>query len=661
MELKLGKLGHSITRSNKIIIGLYQPNITPDMFDTDSNLQILINDKELFDREIFNVICSAIDYGCNYIVFPELFMNKLFFEFIKKLFIDQNIIIIGGSFYRKGINSCPIIYKKDIFFTDKINPTTGEIVPYEPPSIIGGTNINYIKSMYGNFVVLICGDFLVEETIPYIFNELKVRKQDLDIIFIISFNNNTNAFEHKISSLVESNVKGIYICYCNTIGRTPFNLETDGKTSIYGYMKPAHLSYLMDSGLKPIDDVKYKICELDDNQKLLIAELDLENKRAKIYPGLKPNIIIKQPNPLTIRFVDREYGEYYDKKYKEIKDIFKQIKDKNIIYKILNKYIENKLIKMDEIHLEKLKEHVISEVELTLKEICEKFKDKPKQKVKNWKEIIDKDKNINVDIELNIQNQMIIVCKQLSEIFPDVSSELNVISYGVISNKLLDSIIITGRNTKKSIITKKELVIVKKQFGKYKFNSPGGIYPSSETAVNWAIHNETNKNFVIHLNTKKILEFAQKIIVDRNFDKIIIKHPFIELSHDGRLMTYEQNKNSKYYIVLVEEATNIDVKLLADKIATSFQVSIGEHNNLDDCIIIGEGHSSWFVIDELGEAIDKAVEYDNIISEINDHYKWIQKGKIICSHCKGKVHIIQIYGNLKKGFCENCKLFTIAK
>jgi len=141
--------------------------------------------KELVKQKIFSALKVAQDEKVNIVCFPELSMAPEWVEQIKNEFKDM--VIIGGSYYEKRFNTCPVIILGTKYLIRKINPSPDIEEETEPErGMRQGKEILVFQARFGRFVVLICIDYVNE--VHHILHNPDQEKRNVDFIVNPSYN-----------------------------------------------------------------------------------------------------------------------------------------------------------------------------------------------------------------------------------------------------------------------------------------------------------------------------------------------------------------------------------------------------------------------------------------------------------------------------------------
>ncbi|MEW6002289.1 MAG: hypothetical protein AB1638_06540 [Nitrospirota bacterium] len=631
---------------NKVVVALYQPRLLDSMFRQDPTtfLYHLKDDNYFFER-IHNNLDFLTDKRVNVLCLPELCVSKGMIEKIESLAKGFKMVIIGGSFYEHRKALCPIITPTGIYLTEKIHASPYELLPMAGTGIVGGNTVTILKSKFGNFVVLICSDFLDSN----LKNKL-VQECSLDFIFVVSCNPDSQRFHAIMSADCQNNQPGLYICYTNSIG--VFN--ADGKTAIFGVMDKYYLDMLNSSGLKPEDGIPYKICEIEDEE-ILIAEFDLIHKKPPITKTIetKPNIRILYPTSLPVRLFEPKRGLIIDIPTKELKGTLKDSLTlcQNSIFEIAWNYIRKQQSTM--VTMEELKSYIIGKIEKVLEssfdEVVNRYSETAIPKVSGWEHLLLPTSSSPFNYHVELRKKIIEACKMLTEEFPDVPPKLNVLSYAKFEeDDDLDCIFITGHNTNKMNMDDSQLSVVRKMDSLFQYSGP---IPSSETPINWEIHNRTGAEIIVHINTKEVFRFAHALLVDPKFSDICSKHPFID--YDRNKITIKKESSHLKYIQIVEKAIHVDVTELANMVSFAFA------HEIFDTLVIGKRHAAWFVIDGFEGIVEKAKEFNRMVGEFTEDFFHLKNNQIICPNCRLRIRALidqDIKGEIK---CPQCS-FSIS-
>jgi len=237
------------------------PIFPPKQENSDLIKEKFLKYLELAVRENLDIVC-----------FPEYSMTPETLDIIIKKKIG-NLIVVGGSYYKKRKNVCPIIFNNKIRYIQKIHPSKYcESSPVSGRGMIPGDRLFLFDTPAGKIMILICEDFRYE--LPNILSQV----ENLDFLIIISYNPNPERF-HKISEPIPSNYP-LYILHSNVSEMG----GKFGKSCIFGIIDDNSADELAEEGLRPID-YRNKVSEIQ-GEGMIIAEFNLAQKTIP-----KPTII----------------------------------------------------------------------------------------------------------------------------------------------------------------------------------------------------------------------------------------------------------------------------------------------------------------------------------------------------------------------------------
>ncbi|MGD2072199.1 MAG: tetratricopeptide repeat protein, partial [Candidatus Thorarchaeota archaeon] len=228
----------------------------------------IVKEKEDVKKKIFEALEIAKKYNIDIICFPELSTTKEWVDLAKK----YNMIIIFGSYYSHGFNTCPIIVNGQDYYIQKINPSP----QFETEIVQGmkmkkGKKIFALKTKCGTFAVLICIDYL-KEGHRIVFNSNK-EIRSVDFIIVPTYNEAKERFQKKGDVDCQEGSHP-YILQVN-----PWRIEDKevGGTCVIGTEHKGALKRYKDTGLKPDDDIQYKLIEPQE-ESMIIVDLDIKRK-----------------------------------------------------------------------------------------------------------------------------------------------------------------------------------------------------------------------------------------------------------------------------------------------------------------------------------------------------------------------------------------------
>jgi predicted amidohydrolase len=234
----------------------------------------ILKSLEVAKKEKVDIIC-----------FPELSFAKEFVDEVKQY---KNIITIGGSFYDDNyFNVCPVIINGEEYPMRKIHPSPH----FETEIILGkkmkkGTEIKIFRTEDGKFSfgVLICLDY-VEESY-----KLCQYKRDGERCINLIFNPSYNPDPLRFQTLANSHCTNYHVDTLQT--NIVKNRNKYGGTCIIGLEHKDNLKRLEEEGIKPTDDITYKLYEAE-GEKMIIADLNLKGVEVSTTSDDTPRITIR--------------------------------------------------------------------------------------------------------------------------------------------------------------------------------------------------------------------------------------------------------------------------------------------------------------------------------------------------------------------------------
>ena len=226
----------------------------------------VLNEKDKIKNKVFKALKIARKNKVDLICFPELSFSKEWVKEMKNHYHDM--IIIGGSYYDEGYNVCPIIidgiyirppYKKHCPSPIENPKTTNR-------GMRSGDILYIFQTKCGRFSVLTCIDYVDQS-----YRICRYRDKIVDFIINPCYDRNIFRFQHRCNS----------DCEDYDINVIQVNKAQDksgyGSSCIIGKEHKDILKKLRDDGLKPKDDIKYKLCQLD-GEIMIIADLNIRMK-----------------------------------------------------------------------------------------------------------------------------------------------------------------------------------------------------------------------------------------------------------------------------------------------------------------------------------------------------------------------------------------------
>jgi tetratricopeptide (TPR) repeat protein len=215
-------------------------------------------------EQVLNYLEIAVKEGLDMVCFPELSMTPDILKTIKKKEIGD-LLIIGGSYYTKRMNVCPIIYRKKVRTIQKIHPSKFEFTPVKGKGMIPGDRLYLFDTHAGKFIVLVCEDFRHE------INNVLSQINDLDFIIVISYNPSPERF-HSLADSIPSNYP-MYILMSNVSEKG----SEFGKSCIFGIIDDSYKGDLEREGLRPKNSYENEVAEIRGDG-MLIEEFNIAQK-----------------------------------------------------------------------------------------------------------------------------------------------------------------------------------------------------------------------------------------------------------------------------------------------------------------------------------------------------------------------------------------------
>ena len=178
-------------------IVLYQPHWELNDWVQKDGLYFLKSQGKI-DSLINEALNISQNHNSSVLILPELSVPEESISAIEKWSKSNFTIVVAGSHYIKTeegyINRTPIISNGSIHYSEKLIPSPLEKSPILGESLIPGKRIVVFKnSKIGNFIVLICADYLEDN----LTSEVK-SKFDLDFLFVPAFHNNSPFYYNKM-------------------------------------------------------------------------------------------------------------------------------------------------------------------------------------------------------------------------------------------------------------------------------------------------------------------------------------------------------------------------------------------------------------------------------------------------------------------------------
>ena len=229
-------------------------------------------------RKVFDALDIARKDSANIVCFPELSFAKEWIEEIKKRY--RNVMIVCGSFYDdSNRNVCKIILDGAEYDYAKCYPSIFE--EEDGTGMRCGDRIFVFQTKWGRIAVLNCIDFDKEY--------VTVASQDLDLVVNIRYDlDSEHGFQRRADICVDrpdGSRSSTFMLQVNA-KRIEYDDSVGGEgTVIIGYEHKYRLARYKQDGLRPKDDVRYKIYQAR-REMLLMADLNIsETTRRRTKTG----------------------------------------------------------------------------------------------------------------------------------------------------------------------------------------------------------------------------------------------------------------------------------------------------------------------------------------------------------------------------------------
>ena len=271
-------------KKNWTRICLVQMNFSLDYMPSSEGFGYTLREKEEIKKKVFEALEIASENNVDIICYPELSTAKEWVDAAKKY---QNMIIVFGSYYDDRFNICPIIVNGKDYYIRKSNPSP----QFETEVIHGmkmkeGGKIFVFQTRCGTFTVLICIDCLKEAHRVLFSKDEKI--ENVNFIIVPSCSENMIRF-HKKGDIDCQEGNHPYLIQVN-----PWKIQNreTGGTCIIGTEHRNALKRYKDMGLKPDDNIEYKLIELE-RESMIIVDLDIKRKGVRI-PASGPKMKVFQ-------------------------------------------------------------------------------------------------------------------------------------------------------------------------------------------------------------------------------------------------------------------------------------------------------------------------------------------------------------------------------
>ncbi len=182
---------------------------------------------------------AAVERGAHIAIFPELTLSleapfrQDVIDDMRRLARPHDMIIIGGSFYDPERRSrCVIITPEEVVLGQKIRPARSEAMPVRGFGMQEGTQLAYLRTKYGNFMVILCSD-LISDDVQYIIRRM-ANLGLLDLCANITYNKASWEFMREASGIVKRHP--LFFTITNVDDTDPVPQDegiSHGNTSVY--------------------------------------------------------------------------------------------------------------------------------------------------------------------------------------------------------------------------------------------------------------------------------------------------------------------------------------------------------------------------------------------------------------------------------------------
>ena len=262
---------HFIDNTTKpwVRVCLVQLDFSLDSINSPNEFGYTLKEREKTKDKIFEALKIASENEVDIICFPELSTTK---EWVQQASEYKNPVIIFGTYYRNGFNTCPILVHGKDYYIQKINPSP----EFETEIIHGikmkqGKKIFVFQTMCGVFAVLICIDYM--EEIHRILRNQDEKIKNIDFIIVPEYNKSVEWFQ-KQGDLDCQKGDCPYVIQVNS---WKIKEEEVGGTCIIGTEHRDALERYKTMRLKPDDSITYKLIE-SKKESITIVDLDIKRK-----------------------------------------------------------------------------------------------------------------------------------------------------------------------------------------------------------------------------------------------------------------------------------------------------------------------------------------------------------------------------------------------
>lgn len=223
-----------------------------------------INSKEsdMLKKKIMQSLEICIKNKVNIVIFPELILafqdasrEKLIAMLVQKARQHEMIIICGSFYNSERKNSVVIITPNGELNGDKIRPSKMEANPLSGHGMKGGEKVAYLKTKYGNIIVVSCAD-LISDDVQYIIRRMSNLGM-IDLCININYNPASWEFMREASAIVKRHP--LFFAITNSDNPRKNTIDDGysyGNTSIFASMNKENAECIVPDQPSP-----FSICE----------------------------------------------------------------------------------------------------------------------------------------------------------------------------------------------------------------------------------------------------------------------------------------------------------------------------------------------------------------------------------------------------------------
>jgi tetratricopeptide (TPR) repeat protein/predicted amidohydrolase len=253
-------------------------------FSLTARFPYALKNKEKVKAKVFGALEVAQKEKADVICFPELSFEEGWVEEIGKSDVCKDRIIVCGSYYDGNRrNICPIIINGRPYLYAKCHCAMMERGlsggPDDKSRMIEGDKIFVFATKWGKAAVLTCVDFDDEHW--------RIKEEKVNLIINPRYDIDKEHTFQKLMRIDETDGSRCpaFVLQVNP-KKTVFGESAGGGgTCVIGNEHPYQITHYKNEGLRPKDDVKYKIFEAK-GETILIADLRLdETTKQRTKPG----------------------------------------------------------------------------------------------------------------------------------------------------------------------------------------------------------------------------------------------------------------------------------------------------------------------------------------------------------------------------------------